>query len=56
MGKAASQNPEVHIFLAVYQEYQPFSHDHHSASLCLTVFPKEFHEVPTRDGILTPGL
>jgi hypothetical protein len=55
MEKAASQNPEVRTFLAVYQEYQPSSHDHHSASLCLTVFPIEFIEVPTLDGILTPG-
>jgi hypothetical protein len=39
----------------VYQEYQHSSHDHHSASLCLTLFPKEFHEVPTLGGILTPG-
>jgi hypothetical protein len=55
MEKTASQNPEVRILLAVYQEYQPSSHDHRSASLCLTVFPKEFHEVPTQNFILTPG-
>jgi hypothetical protein len=53
MEKAASQNTEVRIFLAVYQEYQPSSHDLHSAYLCFTAFPKEFQEVPVPDGILT---
>jgi hypothetical protein len=38
--KAASQYPEVRIFLAAYQEYQPSSHDHHSASPCLIVLRK----------------
>jgi hypothetical protein len=54
MEKAASQNPEARVILAVYQEYQPSSHYLHSAYLYLTAFPKEFHEVPIPDGILTP--
>jgi hypothetical protein len=54
MEKAASQNPEVNFFLAVYQEYQPSSHDLHSASLCLTVY-KRITRGRTLDGILTLG-
>jgi hypothetical protein len=51
MEKAVSQNPEVHIFLAVCQEYQLSSKDLHSAYPYLTTFPKEFHKVPTPESM-----